>query len=66
MAGLPRVTHSFFKVIWRACVWIVWKERNNIIFNNKAWDLTQVLENVKFISFSWLQVSVTMTGGGTL
>jgi len=23
MAGLLRVTHSFFKVIWHACVWIV-------------------------------------------
>jgi len=23
MAGLPRATHSFFKVIWHACIWTV-------------------------------------------
>jgi len=57
MAGLPRFTHSFFKVIWHACVGIVWKERNNMIFKNKAEDLVQLLDNVKFVSFSWLKAN---------
>ena len=34
MAGMPRDTHSFFKVIWFACVWIIWKERNIRIFKD--------------------------------
>ena len=55
MAGLSRVTHSFLKVIWHACVWTLWNERNNTIFKNKAWDLSQLLDNVKFVSFSWLK-----------
>jgi len=57
MAGLPRYTHSFFKVIWHACVWSVWKERNNRIFKDKAEDLAQLLDRVKFVSFSWLKAN---------
>jgi len=51
--GLP----TFFKVIWHACVWIVWKERNNMIFKDKAQDLEQIFDNVKFVSFSWLKAN---------
>jgi hypothetical protein len=51
MAGLPRFTHSYFKVIWHACVWIVWKERNNRIFKDKAEDLEQLFDNVIFLGY---------------
>jgi len=34
MAGLPRFTHSFLRVIWFASVWVLWKERNNRVFQN--------------------------------
>ncbi|XP_024634470.1 uncharacterized protein [Medicago truncatula] len=57
MAGLPRFTHSFLKVIWHACVWILWKERNYMIFNDKAQDLEQIVDNVKFVSFFWLKAN---------
>ena len=26
LAGMPRYTHSFFRVIWLASVWVIWKE----------------------------------------
>jgi len=29
MAGLPRATYIFMKIIWFASVWVLWKERNN-------------------------------------
>ena len=32
MAGLPRVTHLFRRIIWFASVWVLWKERNNCVF----------------------------------
>lgn len=32
IAGMPRSTHIFFKVICLACIWVLWKERNNRIF----------------------------------
>jgi len=28
LAGLKRSTHPFLIVIWHACVWVIWKERN--------------------------------------
>ena len=34
MAGMPRGTHSFFKVIWFVCVRVIWKEHNNHIFKD--------------------------------
>jgi len=55
MAGIPLYTHYFFKVIRHACVWSVWKVRNNMIFKDKAEDLAQLLDKVKFVSFSWLK-----------
>jgi hypothetical protein len=58
MAWLPRSTHPFLKVIWHACVWTVWKERNNRIFKPKARDLVQLLDNIKFLSFSWLKANM--------
>ena len=54
LAGLPRFTYSFLKLIWLACVWVIWKERNNHIFNQKTLELHQLLERVKMLSFQWL------------
>jgi hypothetical protein len=52
LAGLPRVTYSFLQVIWHAGCWVVWKERNNRIFSEKAHDLVNLFDSVKFMSFS--------------
>jgi len=52
MAGLSRFTHSFLKAIWHAGCWVVWKERNTIIFSHTAKDLANLLESVKFLSFA--------------
>jgi len=32
-------------MIWLACLWIIWKERNNIIFNNNTSSIIQLLDN---------------------
>jgi hypothetical protein len=55
MAGMPRTSHSFFKVIWYACVWNIWKDRNNRVFNNKTSDPNIILDSVKLTSFLWLK-----------
>jgi len=68
MAGMPRSSHIFFKVVWLACVWILWKERNHRIFKNMAFDPSVLIEKVKLNSFLWLKsircrlISVFMTG----
>jgi len=53
MAGLPHLSHSFLQLIWLACVWTIWKERNNRIFNQMATSITMISDKVKLLSFQW-------------
>ena len=55
MAGLPRSTHMFFKIIWFTSVWVIWKEKNDRVFNNKASIPSILIEKVKLTSFLWLK-----------
>jgi len=55
MAGMPRSTHSVFKVIWFACVWEIWKDRNNRVFKNTGSNPSVLIEKIKLNSFLWLR-----------
>ena len=54
LAALPRATHSYLKIIWLACVWAIWKDRNNCVFKNAVINIHSILEKVKMNSFLWL------------
>lgn len=58
IAGLLRSIHSYMKLLWLACVWVVWKERNNWVFKHKALELHQITDRVKLLSFQWLKASL--------
>ena len=53
MAGMPRTTHYYFKIIWFSTVWVIWKERNNRIFQQTVTTPFHLLEKVKLNSFLW-------------
>jgi len=53
--GLSRKRRSFLQLVWLLCVWVVWKDRNDRIFNNIHTTLEQLLEKVKYHSLWWLQ-----------
>jgi len=55
MAGMPRFTYRFLRIIWFASAWVIWKERNNRVFNNAASNPVVLLEKVKLNSFLWLK-----------
>jgi len=57
MVGLPRVTHSFLRIIWFASVWVSWKEKNNRVFHTTAYDFSILAEKVKLNYFLWLKSS---------
>jgi len=59
LAGFPRSSHLFFRIIWLACVWVIWKERNNQVFNQKALDSQAISDKVKLLSFSWLKANMS-------
>lgn len=55
MAGLPRSTQLYFRIIWFASVWVLWKERNDHVFQNTASDLSTLMAKVKLNSYLWLK-----------
>ncbi|KEH41858.1 transmembrane protein, putative [Medicago truncatula] len=64
LVGMPRASYFYLKVIWLACVWTIWKERNNCLFKNTVIDPYNIVEKVKMDSFLWLSSnSVTLAFG---
>jgi hypothetical protein len=55
MAGMPFSTQSFFRIIWFATIWVLWKERNDRIFHNTVSSPITLIEKVKLHSFLWLK-----------
>jgi hypothetical protein len=60
-AGGSRARRSFLQLIWLACVWVVWTERNHRLFRGSACTTHQLLDKIKLFSFRWLKAtSVTL------
>jgi len=55
MAGLLRCTHSYLKGIWYACVWVIWKDRNDRIFQNQITHPSVLIEKINLHSFIWMK-----------
>jgi hypothetical protein len=56
LIGSGRAFSSRVRVIWFACVWSIWKARNESIFRNKEICLDSMLEFVKVTSWNWLRI----------
>jgi len=55
--GGRRSCRSFLQLLWLLCVWLIWKERNNRIFNNVHSSIMELLEKVKFHAYWWLKAN---------
>jgi hypothetical protein len=53
---------SFLQLIWLACVWVVWNERNYRLFRNAASPVHHLLDKVKVFSFRWLRMTNATLG----
>jgi len=49
--ALQKLDTLFVILIWCACTWVIWKEMNNRIFNNKASSVVKLVDNVMQLSF---------------
>ena len=56
-AGHSKARQSFLQLIWLLCVWLVWNERTNRLYNNLQTTIEQLVEKVKFHSFWWLKAN---------
>jgi hypothetical protein len=61
-AGGLRARRSFLQLIWLACTWIVWNERNQRLFRNAAHSMHHLLGKVKILSFRWLRMTNATLG----
>jgi hypothetical protein len=54
-AGCARdkATKEVLILIWNAFVWVIWRNRNNRVFNNKAADYTEMVDQVQLLSWKW-------------
>ncbi|GAU39714.1 hypothetical protein TSUD_275090 [Trifolium subterraneum] len=53
-AGGTRARRSFMQLIWLACMWVVWTERNHRLFRGSATSSLHMLDKIKTFSFRWL------------
>ena len=54
-SGGYALRRSFLQLIWLCCIWVIWNERNQRLFANKANTTVQLLEKVKMCSLCWLK-----------
>jgi hypothetical protein len=63
-AGGSRAHRFFMQLLWLCCIWVVWHERNNILFKAKDSSALQLLEKVKVHSL-WLMKAYDVNIGIT-
>ncbi|KAK2423034.1 hypothetical protein QL285_033519 [Trifolium repens] len=54
-AGGSRARRSFLQLLWLCSIWVIWHERNSIIFKAKESTVLQMLEKVKVNSLWWMK-----------
>ncbi|PNX58114.1 heat shock protein [Trifolium pratense] len=54
-AGGSRARRSFLQLIWLACIWVVWTERNHRLFTGSEDTPYILLDKIKIFSFRWLK-----------
>ncbi|XP_071688865.1 uncharacterized protein [Rutidosis leptorrhynchoides] len=57
------------KFIWQAVVWtcsyLIWKNRNQKVYNNKCWNVPVALNEIQVKSFEWIAKRSLITSVGT-
>ena len=58
MSGAAKSGCSLMHLVWFACIWVIWKERNDMIFCRKENHQVHLLEKIKFLSFWWFKAHI--------
>jgi hypothetical protein len=60
-AAVGKNRRKGYQLIWHATVWLIWKARNDIIFNNEIKDERAVAEGIKVLSWRWGLASLNLS-----
>jgi len=52
--GGSKARRLFLQLLWLLCIWLVWNERNNRLFNNIQTPIIDLMKKVKYNSYWWL------------
>jgi hypothetical protein len=47
-----KMRRGFF-LIWLSSIWVIWKRRNEVIFNNGVVEMEELVENIKVLAWYW-------------
>ncbi|GAU38071.1 hypothetical protein TSUD_318650 [Trifolium subterraneum] len=56
-AGDSRARRSLLQLIWLACVWVMWHERNQRLFRGSSNPLSHMLDKIKLLTYRWLKAT---------
>ncbi|CAJ2627924.1 unnamed protein product [Trifolium pratense] len=55
--GGSRARRSFLQLVWLACAWVIWTERNHRLFKGSSDTPHTLLDKIKLFSFRWLKTT---------
>jgi len=41
-------------LVWNTSIWVIWRARNDKIFNNLNWEVGEIIEEIQVLSWCWL------------
>ncbi|CAJ2675195.1 unnamed protein product [Trifolium pratense] len=52
-AAVGKKCRKMFRMIWHTIVWLIWKNRNDVIFSNSSKEVNEVVDDIKQLSWRW-------------
>jgi hypothetical protein len=51
--GANKKYRNGLRLVWHTAIWVLWRARNNLIFNNIREDPVDIVEGIKVLSWRW-------------